>query len=109
MKNKSRSIDNTEMVDELSKWGVGLGILVVALAPLSIPMLVLTAVALLPLAVPVIALGLIGAMIAVPILLGRRLVVRLRAWSARRASGGPAAPSPTDAPSPTFSVRGSHG
>ncbi len=32
-----------EVVDEVSKWTVGAGILVVALAPLAIPILVLTA------------------------------------------------------------------
>jgi hypothetical protein len=98
--NSQNQITNRAAVDEFSTWAVGLGILVVALAPLSIPILVLTAVALVPLAVPVIALGLVAAVVAVPIVVARRLVLRLRTWSAR---------STTDTPSPTFSVRGSHG
>lgn len=58
-----------EIVDEVSKWGVGGGILVTALAPLSLPILILTAVALLPLVVPLLAV----AIIAVPVLLLRKL------------------------------------
>lgn len=62
-----------EIVDEVSKWGVGGGILVTALAPLSLPILILTAVALLPLVVPLLAVGLVVAIIAVPVLLLRKL------------------------------------
>src|SRR5829696_10574572 len=80
-----------EVVDEVSKWGVGLGVVLVALFPLSIPILLLTAVALLPLAVPLIAV----AILAVPIVLGRRLVARLIAWNARRRSAAPTGPSTT--------------
>jgi hypothetical protein len=70
-----------EVVDEVSKWTVGAGILTVALAPLAIPILVLTAVALLPLLLPLIPLGLIAGLVYVPI----RLVRSLRR---RRASRG---------------------
>jgi hypothetical protein len=52
--------DSQELIEEVSKWTMGLGILVLALAPLSIPILVLTAVALLPLLVPLVALALIA-------------------------------------------------
>jgi hypothetical protein len=62
-----------EIVDEVSKWAVGAGILVTALAPLSLPILILTAVALLPLVVPLLAMGLVVAVIALPVLLLRRL------------------------------------
>ena len=107
--NSQKQISNRAAIDELSTWAVGLGILVVALAPLSIPILVLTAVALVPLALPVIALGLVAAVVAIPIVVGRRLVIRLRTRSARSRSARPATPSTTDTPSPTLSVRGSHG
>ena len=101
--NSEKQGSNRAAIDEFSTWAVGLGILVVALAPLSIPILVLTAVALVPLAVPVIALGLVAAVAAIPIVAGRRLVARLRTWSTRRGSAGPATPSTTDRPSPTLS------
>jgi hypothetical protein len=58
-----------EVLEQVSMWTVGLGILTMALAPLSIPILALTAVALLPLLVPVIALALVAAIVAGPVLL----------------------------------------
>ncbi len=67
------SSSRLELVDEVSKWGVGGGILLTALAPLALPILILTIVALLPLAVPVIALALVGGVIALSVMLLRRL------------------------------------
>jgi hypothetical protein len=67
-----------EVVDEVSKWTVGAGILVVALAPLAIPILVLTGVALLPLLVPLIPIGLIAGLIYLPIRLVRSIRNRRR-------------------------------
>ena len=61
-------------MDELSKWGVGLGVLIVALFPLSLPIIVLTLAFLVPLALPLVAVALIGAVVAAPVLLGRRLL-----------------------------------
>jgi uncharacterized membrane protein len=52
---------------------VGIGVLVLALFPLAIPLLALTAVALIPLLVPVLALALVGAVLAAPALLVKRL------------------------------------
>jgi hypothetical protein len=75
-----------EVIEEVSKWGVGLGILTMSLFPLALPILILTAVALLPLVLPVIALGLVAAVVAVPFLLGRRLLHAIRK---RRAPKGP--------------------
>jgi membrane protein implicated in regulation of membrane protease activity len=69
MNAESTSPSRTEVIDEVSKWGVGAGIVTVALAPLAIPILVLTLVALLPLALPVVALGIL----ALPVLLVRTL------------------------------------
>jgi membrane protein implicated in regulation of membrane protease activity len=78
MNAESQAMKRAEVVDEVSKWGVGAGIVTVALFPLSIPILVLTAVALLPLLVPVLALGLIAGIVAAPVMLVRRLVRRRR-------------------------------
>jgi hypothetical protein len=78
----------TEVVDEISAWTVGLGILTMALAPLAIPFIVLTAVAVIPLVLPVVAIALVAAVVAVPVLLVRGLGRRLsaRVSSARAAS-----------------------
>jgi hypothetical protein len=62
-----------EVIEEASTWGVGLGMLIMVLAPLSIPFLALTAVALIPLVLPLVALALVVALVAAPILLFRRL------------------------------------
>jgi hypothetical protein len=67
-----------EVVDEVSKWTVGAGILVVALAPLAIPILVLTGVALLPLLVPLVPIGLIAGLVYLPIRLVRSIRNRRR-------------------------------
>ena len=53
--------ERAEVVDGISMWIVGLGIVTVAVFPLSIPILVLTAVALLPLVIPALAIGLAAA------------------------------------------------
>lgn len=73
-----------QAADEIWKWTVGAGILVVALAPLALPILILTIVALLPLAVPVLALGLLAGLIAVPIMLVRMLGRSVSGLSSRR-------------------------
>ena len=62
-----RSRQRTEVIQEVSKWGVGAGILTVALAPLAIPILVLTGVALLPLLLPAIPLALIAGLVYLPV------------------------------------------
>jgi membrane protein implicated in regulation of membrane protease activity len=54
----------TDAFNQISGLAVALGILTMTLAPLSIPILALTAVALLPLAVPLIAVALVGAIVA---------------------------------------------
>jgi membrane protein implicated in regulation of membrane protease activity len=72
-----------EVVDEVSKWTVGAGILMVALAPLAIPILVLTGVALLPLLIPAIPIALIAGIVYVPVKISRR-VRRRRKESVRR-------------------------
>ena len=53
MNAESTARRRAEATDEISKWTVGAGIITVALFPLAIPIVVLTAVPLLPLLVPV--------------------------------------------------------
>jgi membrane protein implicated in regulation of membrane protease activity len=72
---------------------VGAGLVVMALFPLSIPIVGLTLVALLPLVPVALAAGLIAGLVAVPVLLIRGLRRRLR----RRSAATPA-PSPTIQP-----------
>jgi hypothetical protein len=97
MNAQSTAPSRTEIVDEISKWGVGGGIVFVALAPLALPILILTAVAVAPLLVIAVVPGVVVAALALPILLVRRL------W--RR--GGPRPPrqarelSPPEAAPPT--------
>src|SRR5436309_15460579 len=67
MEMDERTRRRVEVVDEVSKWAVGAGILMVALAPLAIPILALTAVALLPLALPLIPIALIAGLVYLPI------------------------------------------
>ena len=76
-----------EIVDEASKWGVGAGILVTALAPLSLPILILTLVAVIPLVLPLLVVGLVAAVVALPVFLIRKLgrsVSRSRTHHGRR-------------------------
>jgi hypothetical protein len=79
-------------LDEIWKWTVGAGILLVALAPLALPILVLTLVALLPLALPLLAVALVAAIVAVPVMLLRKLGGSVRSSGRRQpqASGKPA-------------------
>jgi hypothetical protein len=83
MNRESKVRERNELIEEYSKWGVGAGILVVAVAPLAIPILVLTGVALLPLLLPAIPLALIAGIIYVPIKIVRG-VRRRRTESGRR-------------------------
>jgi hypothetical protein len=62
-----------EVLDEAATWLVGGGILTMALFPLSLPLLLLTAASLVPFLVVPLAGALIAAVAAVPILLARRL------------------------------------
>ena len=80
MNTDSKARQRAEVIDEVSKWGVGAGIVTVALAPLAIPILVLTAAFVLPLLLPVIPLALIAGLVYLPI----RIVRRVRGRLARR-------------------------
>jgi hypothetical protein len=75
------------VIEEVSKWAVGLGILAVALAPLAIPIVVLTAVALIPLLIPVAALAILAAPALVVRAVVRSARKRRRAEPPNRATG----------------------
>ncbi|HEY1238053.1 MAG TPA: hypothetical protein VGE91_06930 [Solirubrobacterales bacterium] len=86
--------DRAQALDEIWKWTVGAGILVVALAPLALPILILTIVALLPLAVPLLAVGLVVGVLAVPVILIRKLIRSVRGSGPRRRRPAEPAPKP---------------
>ena len=73
MKAESTATSSAEIVDEVFKWTVGGGLIVLVLFPLAVPILVLTAVALVPLLAPILALGLLVGVVALPVLLARRM------------------------------------
>jgi hypothetical protein len=84
-----------EIVDEVSKWTVGTGIVAVALFPLALPILILTLVAVLPLVVPLLAVALVAGAVVLPVMLLRKLghsVIGIR--SRRRRRSGEPAPQP---------------
>ena len=78
---RAERIDPADLARELSTWAVGLGIIAVALFPLAVPLVALTALA----ALPLVLLALVGALLALPFLAIRGLVRRVRAH--RRAEG----------------------
>ena len=82
MNSEAKKRERNELIQEYSKWGVGAGILTVAVAPLAIPILVLTGVALLPLLVPLVPLALIAGLVYLPVKAVRRF--RRRRASTRR-------------------------
>ena len=86
MSTETKSAERNEVIEEFSKWGVGAGILLVALAPLAIPILALTGAALVLMALPVIPLILIAGLVYLPV----RVVRGLRAH--RRPLRQPRAP-----------------
>ncbi|HSD25206.1 MAG TPA: hypothetical protein VLB79_12870 [Solirubrobacterales bacterium] len=88
-----RARTRAESLDEVWKWTVGGGILLMALAPLALPILILTLVAVLPLAVPLLAIGLLAAAIALPAMLVRRLGRSVSRIGPRGPEGTPAASS----------------
>jgi Flp pilus assembly protein TadB len=70
------SHSRAEVVNEIATWTVGGGIIILALFPLALPMLALTAVAALPLLVPALALAVVVVVVALPVLLIRSLAKR---------------------------------
>ena len=78
MTSTNRARERADVVDAISTWTVGAGILVVAFAPLAIPILVLTGVALLPLLLPAIPLAVIAGLIYLPVRIARSVRRRRR-------------------------------
>jgi hypothetical protein len=82
MNAESTARPRAEIVEEISKWTVGGGIITMALFPLALPIIALTAIATIPLVLVALAAGLVVAAVAVPILLvrslGRRAIGALR-------------------------------
>jgi hypothetical protein len=76
-----------ELTEEISAWAVGGGIVTMALFPLALPIILLTAAAAIPFLLVPIAFGLVIAVLAAPILLLRRLRLAVRV-SRRSDSGG---------------------
>jgi hypothetical protein len=66
------------VLDETATWLVGGGILTMALFPLSLPLILLTVAGLLPFLVVPLAGALVAAIVAIPILVTRHVVRRLR-------------------------------
>jgi hypothetical protein len=94
MSDEIRTASGAEVLEEVSRWGVAGGILLTALAPLSLPFVILTVVALLPLIVPLLAAGLLVAVVAVPVLLIRKVGSSLRKLAASRRGKPEPAPRP---------------
>jgi Flp pilus assembly protein TadB len=70
--------DDRELFEQFSKLGVGLNVLMVQLFPLALPILLLTLVTLVLVALPLIAIGLALGLVALPVVLFRRLRVGRR-------------------------------
>lgn len=73
MASESTSHRSIEVVNGTSVGLVGIGIVTIALFPLALPILILTAVSLIPFLVPVVALAVVAAAIALPVMLVRGL------------------------------------
>jgi hypothetical protein len=71
--NTTHPTTSDDDVTEVSGWLVGVGMITLVLFPLSVPFLILTAVAVIPLLLPLVAVGLVAAVLAVPVLLVRAL------------------------------------
>jgi hypothetical protein len=91
---EARARSRAEVVDEASKWGVGAGILLLALFPLSLPILILTLVAVLPLVVPLLAIALLAGVVALPVMLVRKLGPSVRKLRPPRRRTRPPEPAP---------------
>jgi hypothetical protein len=88
MNHESTAPSRAEINDEISMWTVGGGIITLALFPLAVPILVLTAVASIPVLVPLVAVGVLLGGVALTVLIVRRLgSVAMRVL--QRGSAGP--------------------
>jgi membrane protein implicated in regulation of membrane protease activity len=77
MSNKATEHSSTEVLDTMSEFLVGGGVLTMALFPLAIPIIALLIVAALPLLAVGAALAIVGAILIAPVVLIRSLLRRL--------------------------------
>ncbi len=63
----------SDVLEEISAWAIGGGVLTVALFPFALPILLLTVAFVLPFALAGLAIGVAVAVLAAPVLLVRRL------------------------------------
>ncbi len=80
----SNAKSSIDVVEGVSGVLVGAGIITFALFPLALPLIALTAVAVIPFLLPVLAVGLVVAIIALPLLVVRRLRRRRATRAGRR-------------------------
>ena len=73
MNDESVARSRAEVIDQISTWSVGGGVITLALFPLALPTLVLTAVATIPVLLPLVAVGVLLGGVALTVLLVRRL------------------------------------
>jgi len=78
---------SAELVDEASNWAVGGGVITLALFPLAIPGLIILLIGAIPLLLLAVPVGLLVALVVLPMLVVRGLVRRLR--RALRTAGAP--------------------
>jgi hypothetical protein len=83
---------SAEIIDETSRWIVGGGIVTIALFPLALPLIALTAIAAIPLLLIALVAGVIAAAVAAPIVLVRRLVPRATRMSSPTSAVEPGRP-----------------
>ena len=86
MSSKAPTHSYPDVLDELSGWLFGVGVLTLALGPLALPLIALTAIAVLPLLLLPLAAGLVLTVVAAPLVLARSLWRSSRARGARSAS-----------------------
>ena len=89
---RSEAPSAVELGDTLTDWAVGGGIVTMALFPLAIPIVALTAVALLPLLAPVVVVGVAIGLVALPVAVVRAVSRRIRARRRASAAGHRAMP-----------------
>jgi hypothetical protein len=90
MSSRPTTPSDGDLLSEAGLWLAGGGILTVALFPLSLPLLLLTVAAVLPFLVIPLVGALVAAVVAVPILLARRLWRWVSAYPRAAARMGPA-------------------
>lgn len=99
MSTRATQTTATELAEEASAWAVGAGIITMALFPLALPIIALTAAAAIPLLLLGLAVALVVAVVAGPIILLRRLRRTIRASRYPESAAAPSARAPVATPS----------